>query len=77
MTIALRAETLKDKLPPLGLEGAIANGSRECAPDDKLRVLRRPFPEGGLRCADPSCRLGRSEIGVKRKADQIGKALRA
>src|SRR5437879_8231253 len=22
--------------------GAIANGSRECAPDDKLRVLRRP-----------------------------------
>jgi hypothetical protein len=24
-----------------GLQGAIANGSRECAPDDRLRVLRR------------------------------------
>jgi hypothetical protein len=25
-----------------GSQGGIANGSRECAPDDKLRVFRRP-----------------------------------
>src|SRR5882762_5181532 len=31
------------------LEGAIANGSRECAPDDRLRVLRRRCKNGGIR----------------------------